>query len=388
VLDGDRVRPALLAPDRRADLSGLRWDAVRAPVAAAPPAAAPRGLVSAPALAPLPDSYGACRYYDPKAAAAAMKRIHTDASTLTDFERNIVKTFLPWYTYQSRIFREVLQQLIERPGGRFGQMLMAAETAQESNDENYIPSSLRSRLAVPLPEMLGGRPAAGTQRYWVPGGILPGFDQINMLSMPARFDSPGTYGAAAVETGRQLAMQLNPAMRVGLETVFEQDLYSKRPAGEATSTLESIGRNVSGDRSFELPTLLEKSIENLPFIQRPLYVARSLTDLRGEAPLSSRVAKTVGNVFTGTHFRDISQDEALADAVREIEGSIDPYTREFKQVYIPKDMAPDVPEWALRRQAVARALGRERREARKPRSKQDKRKKKRKSDTQVPSLFD
>lgn len=326
--------------------------------------------------------------FDPQAAAAAMKRVHTDASTLSQFERTILKTFLPWYTYQSRIFREVVKQLVERPGGRFGQMMMAAENAQESNDEQYMSPDLRARLAIPVPEMLGGRPAPGTQRYWVPGGVLPGFDQINMLGMPARFDSPGTYGNAGVATARQVAMQLNPLMRVGLETVFDKDLFTDRPAGEATSTLEAVGRNLSGDRSFELPTIVEKPLENLPFIQRPLYVARSLTDLRGDAPLWSRAIKTGVNMFTGTHIKDKSQEESVAAAVRDIENSIDPYTREFKQVYIPKDMEPDVPEWALRRQAVARALGRERRELRKPRSEQGKRKKKRTSDTVVPSLFD
>lgn len=326
--------------------------------------------------------------FDPQAAAAAMKRVHTDANTLSDFERNIVKSFLPWYTYQSRIFREVVKQLVERPGGRFGQMMMAAENAQESNDDQYMSPDLRARLALPVPEMLGGRPAPGTQRYWVPGGVLPGFDQINMLGMPARFDSPGTYGNAGVETARQVAMQLNPLMRVGLETVFDKDLFTDRPAGEATSTLEAVGRNMTGDRSFELPTIVEKPLENLPFIQRPLYVARSLTDLRGDAPLWSRGLKTGVNAFTGTHFKDKSQEESLAAAVRDIENSIDPYTREFKQVYIPKDMEPEVPQWALQRQAVARALGRERRELRKPRGERDKRKKKRKSDTIAPSLFD
>ena len=326
--------------------------------------------------------------FDPQAAAAAMKRVHTDANSLSQFERTVLKTFLPWYTYQSRIFREVLQQLIERPGGRFGQMVMAAENAQESNDDQYISSSLRSRLAVPVPEMLGGRPAPGTQRYWVPGGVLPGFDQINMLGMPARFDSPGTYGNAGVETARQVAMQLNPLMRVGLETVFDKDLFTNRPAGEATSTIEAVARNLTGDRSFELPTIVEKPLENLPFIQRPLYVARSLSDDRGGESLLSRGIKTGVNFGTGTQFRDQRQDEALADVVRELEGSIDPYTREFKQIYIPKDMEPEVPQWALQRQAVARALSRERRELRKPRGERDKRQKKRKSDTQVPTLFE
>lgn len=319
--------------------------------------------------------------YDPQAAAAAMKRVHADMSSLSEFERRYLKNIFPWYTYQSRIFREVVQQLMERPGGRYGQILQASENAQEGNDDQYIPSSLRSQLAMPLPEMLGGRPAPGTQRYWTDID-LPGFDQINMV------ETPGTAEGAAKGTMRQIGLQMHPILRTGLETVFDKDLFTNRPAGESTSTLEAIGRNVSGDRSFELPTVLEKGIEALPFVQRPLYMARSVTDLRGDAPLSLRLGKAAVNALTGTKFRDVSQEEALADAIREIENSIDPYTSEFKQVYIPKDMEPEVPQWALRRQAVARALSRERRDLRKPPGGKDKRKKKRKSDTQVPSLFD
>lgn len=319
--------------------------------------------------------------YDPQAAAAMLKRVHADMSSLSSFERVVLKKLFPWYTYQSRIFREVLQQLVERPGGRFGQLLQASENAQEENDGQYIPSALRSQLAMPLPEMLGGRPAPGTQRY-LTDIDLPGFDQINML------ETPGTAAGTAKGTARQVAMQLHPMLRMGAEMLSGQDFFTNRPLGESTSTLDAIARNVTGDRSVDVPFLLEKTVESLPFVQRPLYMARSLTDLRGEAPLSSRVAKTAVNALTGTKFRDVSQEEALSDAVREIENSIDPYTREFKQVYIPKDMEPEVPQWALQRQAVARALGRERRELRKPRGERDKRKKKRKSDTVVPSLFD
>lgn len=319
--------------------------------------------------------------YDPMAAADILKRVHADMSSLSAFERTVLKRLFPWYTYQSRIFREVLQQLVERPGGRFGQLLQASENAQEENDSQYIPSALRSQLAMPLPEMLGGRPAPGTQRY-LTDIDLPGFDQINMI------ETPGTLAGAGTGTARQVAMQLHPAARFIAEGISGQDFFTNRPLGESTSTLDAIARNVTGDRSIDVPFAVDKLTELVPFTQRPLYMARSLTDLRGEAPLSSRIAKTAVNALTGTKFRDVSQEEALSDAVREIENSIDPYTREFKQVYIPEDMTPEVPAWALQRQRVARALGRERRELRKPRNERDKRKKKRKSDTAVPSLFD
>jgi len=319
--------------------------------------------------------------FDPAAAAARIKGVQADMSSLSDFERRYLKNIFPWYTYQSRIFQEILKQLVERPGGRYGQILQATENAQETNDNQYIPSALRSQFAVPVPEMLGGRPAPGTQRYWTDLDV-PGFDQINMI------ETPGTLSGTLSGTARQVGLQLHPFYRMGAEAMSGQDFFTNRPLGESSSTLDAIGRNLTGNRSFDVPTVLEKPIEALPFVGRPLYVARSLTDLRGDAPLSSRIAKTAVNALTGTKFRDVSQEEALADAIREIEGSIDPYTREFKQVYIPKDMEPEVPQWALQRQAVARGLARERRDLRKPPNERDKRKKKRKSDTQVPSLFD
>jgi hypothetical protein len=158
--------------------------------------------------------------------------------------------------------------------------------------------------------------------------------------------------------------------------------------GEATGPLDAIGRSVTGDPNFDVPAVIDKTVELLPFVGRPLYAARSLLDTRGDADLPSRAAKTLVNATTGIKFRDVAQEDALADATRQIEESIDPYTREFKQVYIPENLQPNVPQWALRRLAVSRALGRERREARQGRGKPKGKKKKAKSDTGSMSLFD
>jgi hypothetical protein len=201
-------------------------------------------------------------------------------------------------------------------------------------------------------------------------------------------ETPGTVGGAVKGTARQLAMQAAPYLRLPLETAFGIDLFTNRPAGEATSPLDAIGRAVTGDQSFDVPTLIDKGVELLPFSARPLYLARSLLDTRGGASLASRLAKGFVNASTGVKVRDQTEDEAAADAVSEIEGSIDPYTREFKQVYIPKHLEPEVPQWALRRLAVARELGRERREARKARNAPKKKKKKSSGDVGIPNLFE
>jgi hypothetical protein len=182
-------------------------------------------------------------------------------------------------------------------------------------------------------------------------------------------------------------MQTHPGIRMGAEFAFGTDLFTNRPLSEATSSLDAIARAVSGNPYADVPTLPEKLIEAAPFVGRPLYVARSLLDDRGGQSLPHRVGKTTLNALSGIKIRDVAQQDALADAVRQIEESIDPYTREFKQVHIPAHLRPDVPQWALQRLAVSRALGRERREARKKVG-EKKKPKKRKSDTSGISLFE
>jgi hypothetical protein len=180
-------------------------------------------------------------------------------------------------------------------------------------------------------------------------------------------------------------MQLHPLYRMAVEGMVNTDLFTNRPLGDSTSSLDAIARSVTGDQTADVPFLVEKTVENLPFAGRPLYAARSLLDTRGDRPLSDRVFTTGFNALTGVKRRTVAEQDALADAMREIETSIDPYTREFKQVFIPEAMQPMVPNWALRRLAVHRALGRERREARKPAAKKGK---KRQSDTGAVTLFD
>jgi len=318
--------------------------------------------------------------WEPAAAARAMKRAHVDYSGLTQFEKVVMKRIFPWYSYQSRIFREVLRQMAEQPGGRYGQMVRGTEAAQDESGDTYIPSSLRSQFAFAIPEELGGKPSPTSQAY-LTDVDLPGFDQINML------ETPGTVGGAVMGTARQFAMQLHPLYRGTAELMAGQDFFTNRPLGESTSSLDAIARSVSGNPNADVPAVIDKLAEIMPFAGRPLYAARSMLDTRGDRPLLDRALTTGFNALSGVKRRTVAQEDVLSDATRQIEESIDPYTREFKQVYIPEAMQPSVPQWALRRLAVSRALGRERRELRNPK-KAKKKSKKRKSDTGSISLFE
>lgn len=321
--------------------------------------------------------------YEPVAAAAVMKRMHADFRDMSAFEKTILRRLFPWYSYQSQIFREVLRQLSERPGGRYGQLIKATESLQDEGDDNtYIPSDLRSQFAFPIPAEFGGNPSPGTQTY-LKDLDFPGFDQINMI------ETPGTLGGAVQGTARQIAMQAHPLARQMVELAFGQDLYTRQPLSSSTSALDSALRYATGDQSADVPAVIDKTVENLPFLGRPLGVVRSMTDNRGGQSLGHRAAKTMINSLSGIKTQDVDQQRVLGDAIRQISESIDPFTREFKQVYIPEQLQPRVPQWALQRLAVERALERELRELRKPKDSKDKkgRKKKRKAGEPM-SLFE
>lgn len=321
--------------------------------------------------------------YDPMAAAAAMKRAHVDYSSLSTFEKTWLKRLFPWYSYQSRIFREVLRQLAERPGGRYGQMIRLTESLQdESGKDEYIPSSIRSQLAIPIPDEFGGSPAPGTRSYLKLGQVIPGFQEISNIQ------TPGTLSGAVGGTMRQAAMQMNPIMRIVAELAAGEDFYTRQPVGEATSALDTILRASTGDQNADVPAIIDKTLELLPFAQRPLGLVRSLADTRGNQPLSQRAGKTALNTFTGFRVEDSNTRRELGDAVRQIGESIDPYTREFTQAYIPEYLQPRVPQWALQRQRVARALERELRELRERERPKKKTKKKGGRKPAAPSLFD
>jgi hypothetical protein len=250
---------------------------------------------------------------------------------------------------------------------------------QDEGDDTYIPSGLRSRFAFPLPEEWGGVPAPGTQRY-LTGLQVPGFTELGMV------ETPGTVSGSVTGTARQVGMQLHPGLRTIVELMAGKDLFTNRPIGESTSTLDAIARSVTGNPTADVPAIIEKPVEILPFTGRPLYALRSLLDNRDGQPLTSRGVRTVFNGTTGMALRDATQRDILSDAVRQIEESIDPYTREFTQTYIPEELMPMVPQWAQERQAVSRALVREKREDAKP--KKTSGKKKRTSDTGFPQLFE
>jgi hypothetical protein len=292
--------------------------------------------------------------YLPEAAAKAIKRVQVDYSTLSNFERMYMRKLFPWYTFQSRIFGEVLQQLLERPGGRYGQAIgIMGDVQREAQEGTYIPSGPRSQFALPVGDFFGqGGDDVTRILYDVD---VPAVDQINMIA------SEPTVAGSVGGTFRQIGAQLNPLMRVGTEVITGRDLYHDGKLGDSPSgVVSSAVRGMGGNPGY-LSALGDRVVGNVPFVQRPAQFIGQLTDTRSGASAGERALLAGLTATTGLKIKPFSQAQIEADQQREILDSIDPFTRDMSIAYIPEALQPTVPQWALDREKVSKSIDKKRR---------------------------
>ena len=303
--------------------------------------------------------------FTPEAAAKAIKKVQVDYSSLSDFERLYMRHFFPWYTFQSRMFGEILGQLVQRPGGRYGQTINALSDAQQAaSEDQYIPSTLRSQVAIPIGNIFGQQDQ-GVSTY-LHKFQLPGLSELQMLSLQA------TPEGTVAKTLGNLGAQLHPMYRIGTEVLTGRDLYHDTPLGENPTGVVSQASRAAGLGAGYFTALGDRAVGNIPFVQRPSQVVSQLADTRSGAPLSQRAILALLNATTGVGVRTVSETQKQADAQRLLKESIDPFTREMPISYIPEELRPNVPQWALEREAVSKAMDRRRRKQNKQRVKPQK----------------
>lgn len=289
----------------------------------------------------------------PQAAAEQIKQVQVDYGSLSDFERNFMRRVFPWYTYQSRIFKEVVAQLAERPGGRYGQTIRTANSIQSGSGEDYIPSYMREQIALPVASMESGK-------LYARDFDLAGFDQLNMIA------PQGSGSDAVLSTLGQVAEQLAPQYRVATELLTGRDLYHDRPIDEnPTGIVSSLYRRAIGGEPGAIGYIGDRVIGNVPFVQRPAQIISKLADDRSGASLGVRALATGVDALTGVKASIVDQQQIDNDMRRLLESSISalPESRTMERTYIPEELQPNLPQWALDRIALTKELDRRRKAA-------------------------
>lgn len=302
---------------------------------------------------------------DPMEAARRMKRAHVDYASLTPVERYIRDNFVPFYAYARNITQEVLRQMAERPGGRYGQGIRAYERMQEANDE-YVPHSLRSQFAVaidPDDPVFGflADPDRTTTTYFTDLD-LPGYDQLNMLQPRDRGD-----------TFRNLLMQLNPLMRTGGELLSGVDAFYGAPINEVSKgygPVSKLTRAITGDGNAGtgyLSVLGDKAVDLIPYASRPLRTLASAMNPDNKLPVSTNAFVTAFNELGAGKLRDVTAEDIRRDQIERLQKLAAPYTKDYTIPTIPKGMEGRVPQDAIDSLELSRELQREGRQLRRRR---------------------
>jgi hypothetical protein len=298
---------------------------------------------------------------DPMEAAARMKRAHVDYASLTPVERMIRDYFVPFYAYQSRIAKEVGRQLLERPGGRYGQMLRGYERAQESGDDEYIPEQLRSQFSVAIdPEnpVFGwlADPSGNSNSYFT-GLDYPGLRELNMIR-------PSVSG-----TMDNVMSSMNPLLRAGYELGTGHDLFTKsdidavsRGYGPASKLTRAITGDPDAGTGYASAGL-DRLIDLAPYVSRPTRLVTQIADQDAGLSLPTRLTHTAISQSGFGKIRDLTPTQIRQDAIRKLQEYAAPYTKDYVVSSIPKGMEGKVPQDAQDAVRLRRDLMRESRES-------------------------
>lgn len=301
----------------------------------------------------------------PTEAARRMKRAHVDYDSLTAVEKQFRDAVMPFYAYTSRITGEVGRQLLERPGGRFGQGLRVYENLQNpTDDEPYIPEQLRSQFAVAIPQdmpFLG----SGDPNYarFFTDIDLPGYDQLQMIDPSSASNTLGNVFG-----------NLSPILRVGGEALTGKDAFTKEPIGHLAKgygAYSKIARAVAGPDAGTgvVPAGLDRLIDMTPFASRPLRMVASLVGNDEDRSFGSRAFDTAFNEMGLGRFRALSKDRIAEDQIKRLQELAAPYTKDISTPYIPEAQRSMVPKNALDAFELARQMRSETQKARRDRKK-------------------
>ena len=253
-------------------------------------------------------------------------RAQIDYDSLSDFERTFLRGRLfPWYAYSSRSFKEVLRQLAERPGGKYGQTLRAIDYGVREKPDYlpYMPEYLQQQVTVPWNQNEDGSVTT-----------VGDFDVFGMDQL--YYPDLNNYG----NTFSNIGQQLNPAFRIGAELFSGRDFRYGNKLTEGGRGLASRAMEGMGMQSGFTGSMLDRVLDLIPGgarIQRP--IADLLKD--SDRPIDERLGQQAIKILTGIKVNTVEEQDILRDAIRQIERRIEPALASTDVRYLKKDMEHD-----------------------------------------------
>lgn len=267
------------------------------------------------------------------ARIANLTQVNYAPDAFTDFERNVLKRVIPFYSYSRGILPLIGDELLERPAGLMGQSTRAITRASEPSEESFTPEYLRQSVAIPLPEglpLVSLQPGSGLKRY-LTNIDLPFESVINLVTPGLGNTTTEAVGNTLRKSALNLLGQTNPLIKGPLELLTNRQFYSGRQLSDLYSVLE---------QSLGAPgRLAEQVLVNSPGGSRLVGAYRQLTDDRLEP--TEKYSKFLVNALTGLKFQDVDQERTKRLAARDMLNQLletTPGVRTYENITVPEDV--------------------------------------------------
>jgi len=236
--------------------------------------------------------------------------------------------------------------MASRPGGSLAQLAKLVDKTQKSDEDFYMPTTMREKQSIPLPEdvlaSMGleglGEPGPGLRRVLTNLDIVPGTAFTNLIAKAA--GPQGTdFSQSALDTASNIGQQLAPQLRTAIEMITQRDMHTKRDLGAVPSELDQIGQAVTGNPDFKIPAIANSLVDlALPGASRVLSAGRQIADPRVE-DVPSRVGQMLFNQVAPFRVAVVDENRQRGDAMRQIDAMIrrEPAAKNFETVAVAKE---------------------------------------------------
>jgi hypothetical protein len=269
---------------------------------------------------------------------ANLTQVNYGADAFTNFERDVLKRVMPFYSYSRGIMPLITDQLVNKPAGLMGQSIRAINRAGDPTEESFVPEYLRQSAAIPvvpgLP-LVGLDPDSNLKRF-LTNIDLPYESVINLLTPGTGNTVTEKVGNTLQKTAMNLLGQTNPLIKGPLEMATNRQFFSGRQLSDLYSvfeqTLGAPGRT------------LEQIAVNAPGGSRLVGTYRQLVDDR--LTPSEKLSKFAVNALTGLKFQDVDQERTRQLAARDMLNQLlqtTPGVRTYENVTVPEDVLRGMP---------------------------------------------
>lgn len=273
------------------------------------------------------------------ARVANLTQVMYQPEAFTEFERNVLKRVVPFYSYSRGILPLIGEELLDKPAGLMGQSTRAIVRGSEPTEESFTPEYMRQSAAIPLPEglpLVGLDPGSNLKRY-LTNIDLPFESVINLITPGIGNTTTEAVGNTLRKSALNLLGQTNPLIKGPLELLTNRQFYSGRQLSDLYSVLE---------QSLGAPgRLAEQVLVNAPGGSRLVGAYRQLTDDRLDP--SERYSKFLFNALTGLKFQDVDQERTKRLAARDMLNQLletTPGVRTYENITVPEEVLRAMPK--------------------------------------------